>query len=469
MIRLFFILFSFFLILGSGKSQRVTISEDINLRSDFLYDIMGKVGDKILLYRDKGNDRTLQIFDGNLWEKESVDLDFEKKRIDPVGLVAGNTDFCLFYNYREKGDQILAARKFDSGGQLMDTATIAVNNAILQYQKYFYAPSENKRFVVLFGFHKDNSIKLSLFDTRTMEVVFSNIYLFDFPFVRRDFRELLVTDQGGVFMIFEKEDFKFGKGDVMIEAYYLNQVNGQMVRQDISFGDKYVLDYSAQYDNINNKLKITGLFGDKFKNKADGFFYLLNGQFVFNYFSEELYAELEKNSKRKVSNLEDYHVVDCVLRADGGVILMTEFQREFRRRSTLAEGRAGGGVALNAYVDYYNEDMVFLAIHPDGSEHWFKVLRKKQFSQDDGALYSSFFVFKSAKELRIIFNDEIKQDNTVSEYIINPIGEFERNIVMNTEYQRLKLRFVDAIQISNKEFIVPSERNSKFNLVKVTF
>jgi hypothetical protein len=109
------------------------------------------------------------------------------------------------------------------------------------------------------------------------------------------------------------------------------------------------------------------------------------------------------------------------------------------------------------------------SIHPNGKEHWKKILRKKQFSQDDGAYYSSFFVFKSPSELRFIFNDEIKMDNTVSEYILNPIGENERNIVMNTEYQKLKLRFQEAIQISTRDFLVPSERNSKFNLVKVSF
>ena len=72
MIRLSLLLGGFFLTCSVLWGQKVTVSEDINLRTDYVYDILGKVDDKILLYRDKGFNHVLQVFDENLWEMNFV-------------------------------------------------------------------------------------------------------------------------------------------------------------------------------------------------------------------------------------------------------------------------------------------------------------------------------------------------------------------------------------------------------------
>ena len=51
-----------------------------------------------------------------------------------------------------------------------------------------------------------------------------------------------------------------------------------------------------------------------------------------------------------------------------------------------------------------------------------KYYSKKQYSQDDNAIFSSFFLFQNPRELRFLFNDDIKTENTVSEYIITGSG-----------------------------------------------
>ncbi|WP_235298482.1 hypothetical protein [Portibacter marinus] len=458
-------IFAFF---GYANGQSVTVSEDISLRSDYLYDILGKVDDKILLYRDKGFNHVLQIFDDNLWQKESVELQFEKKRISVVGLLNSDDYFTFYYSYRRKGDQVLACRKFDGNGALLDTATINVTNALLDFQKYYFTVSRNKRYAGIFSFDNDNSMKVLIFDAENMEVKWANTYAFDFSYVRRDFREIQLSDNGGGVMVFQRNEFTVGKPNESIEAFYMDPNSGAVTQLIVPFGDKFIIDYQLAYDNTNSRLVLAGLYGDKFRSRADGYFMLVEGELKFNAFGPDLFKELEKNSKRKITFLEDYEVADIIVREDGGILLVAEMRREFSRKSNMIEGRRQS-FDIRAYVDYYHEDLVVFAINPDGSLHWQEVLRKKQFSQDDGGFFSSYFVFKSPTELRFIFNDEIKQDNTVSEYILNPIGDNERNIVMNTEYQKLKLRFREAVQISTRDFIVPSERNSKFNLVKVSF
>jgi len=84
-------------------------------------------------------------------------------------------------------------------------------------------------------------------------------------------------------------------------------------------------------------------------------------------------------------------------------------------------------------------------------------------------VYSSFFIFKTPSRIRLLYNDEIKNSNTVSEYLIDPMGNFERRSVLSTEYQNLKLRFKDAIQTGTSSLIIPSEKSSKINLVRIDY
>jgi hypothetical protein len=131
--------------------------------------------------------------------------------------------------------------------------------------------------------------------------------------------------------------------------------------------------------------------------------------------------------------------------------------------------RFGEFVSVRGFVDYYHEDLLILSMNKSGAEEWKKILFKKQFSQDDDGVFSSCFVFKTPSRIRLVYNDEIKTHNTVSEYVLDPAGNYERNSVLSTEYQNLKLRFRDAVQISPVSFIVPSEKNYKINMVRIDY
>ena len=156
------------------------------------------------------------------------------------------------------------------------------------------------------------------------------------------------------------------------------------------------------------------------------------------------------------------------LRQDGGFIFFAESQREYTRRTSY-QSTYGRGEGLLGWMDHFFEDVVAISVHPDGKEHWRRVLFKKQFSQDDAAIFSSYFLMKTPSRLKLVFNDEIKNNNTVSEYILDPLGRFNRNSLLSTDYQNLKIRFADAIQISSNEFLAPSEKNRKLSLVKITY
>ena len=57
----------------------------------------------------------------------------------------------------------------------------------------------------------------------------------------------------------------------------------------------------------------------------------------------------------------------------------------------------------------------------------------------------------------------------MSEYVIQGNGKHERNSVLSTENQDIRLQFRASVQTGAREFIVPSERRNRLRLVRVRF
>ncbi|MEO1626850.1 MAG: hypothetical protein AAFV25_16980, partial [Bacteroidota bacterium] len=228
-------------------------------------------------------------------------------------------------------------------------------------------------------------------------------------------------------------------------------------------------------DNLNNKLIAAGLYSKKNKGRASGYFFLrvdpdnpkahllksepFDPEFISNF--------LGKDSEKK-KGITDLSIVELILRRDGGMLIAAERKREYERRMA-STGRYTREDYSPYIVDYYYDDICLISVHPDGETHWKTVLHKKQYSQDDDASFSSFFLLKTPRNLRFLFNDEIKDNSTVSEYVVNGRGYADRNSVMSTEFQNIRLRFRDALQVASNELIVPSERRNRLRLVRVRY
>ena len=156
-----------------------------------------------------------------------------------------------------------------------------------------------------------------------------------------------------------------------------------------------------------------------------------------------------------------------MLRQDGGALMIAERNHEVQRGTAAGRGFFRDGMRM--IVDYYYDDLFAIAFSPKGMPQWKTALHKKQYSQDDEGTFSSYFLLKTPENLRFLFNDEIKYENTCSEYVLSPAGEFDRNGILNTVNQGLRMRFRDALQISSSECLVPSEFRNRLKLVLLRF
>jgi len=275
--------------------------------------------------------------------------------------------------------------------------------------------------------------------------------------------------------VLEKNRFNARKDGHHYQVFSYFGEDDRLVQYTVPLEGKLTYDVRFAYDNLNYQLVAAGLYSEKINDRASGYFMLKfdphasDRHFLaFEPFDEAFVSSMAGKEVDKSRGVAEISVRELVLRRDGGVLMIAERSKEHERRIGAPNRVSFDGIG-RFIVDYYYDDIVAVSMHPNGQIHWKAVLPKKQYSQDDGGIYSSFFLFKTTGSLRFLFNDEIRFENTVSAYVLNSSGTFDRQSLLNTEKLEIRLRFRSALQVSAGEVIVPSERRNRLRLVKMIF
>lgn len=479
--KLFLLIFSLFF-LGQGTAQVVTVSDDLSVRNDLGFDILGEMKGNLLLFRDRSTRFEVQAFNKKMRATWTKELELDKRRPQIVKVIADKESFCVFYHFKRKGNTILKAHKYDPAANLIDSVIVK------DFGSVFYTPdlqslaSEDKSKIVFFEVENQTDVKAYSFDIKKMKLIWEEEYESKESSWNRDFREILTDNTGNFYLIFERDNRKSLLENHRFEIYQLNGALRQ--KWSVPMTEHLRYDVLFEYDNLNQKIVAGGLYSADNSAWATGSFYIKfsptdqqNTLFKYHPFDDEfvinLMEEREKGLKNKKNKgISETNIREIVLRRDGGILIIGEQNKNLDRGYGSTRGSVG--TVNSAYggryiTDYFYDDLFVVSLHPTGEEHWKNVLHKKQYSQDDEAVFSSYFLAKTPTALRLLYNDEIKFENTVSEYVLKGNGEFVRNSVMSTENQRLRLRFQDALQVSADEVIVPSEARSRLKLVRIKY
>ncbi len=456
-------------------SQTATISDPISIRNDRAYELIGKMEGKFLLFRDKETSYEIQAFDKNMrlsWQKE---IELDKKNPSVLGVTSRKDNFHLVYSFKHKGRTIVKAQRYDAAANLIDSVTVK------DYTKRYFPVnaeviiSEDKKTILLYHFDKQTELEAVAFNLETMKVLWDEKFVFDDIGFLRDFKQLLVDNKGRMYLVLEKENRKSQREKHRFELYTYGSNWTSIDKSTLPMDGKLTYDISFVFDNMNDNLVAAGLYSENSRGRTNGYFTMTipplnpeNHSIHFEAFKEDFILDLTGKKSDSNKGFPDADIQEVVLRKDGGLLLVGERNKKFERRT--GGGRGFVGANNSRYlVDYYFDDIFVVSIHPEGELHWKTILRKRQYSQDDDAIFSSYFLVKTPRSLRFLFNDEIRYENTVSEYILKSSGEYDRNSVLSTDDQKIRLRFRDALQVSSNEIIIPSELRNKLKLVRLVY
>lgn len=457
------------------KAQRVSVSEGITLRKDDYYQVLGQVNGIVLMSTDNGYTLEISGFDEKLrtlWKKE---LELDKRRVQVIGVVPIPSGFTVVYQYSKKGEHFLKTHRYSETGQLRDSATLVRLSDGFNPPDCRMVVSDDRNKALVYFSGKQDRLTVHAISLQAPASLWQTEIVVDAFSFFRQFRSLLVDNSGRMHLMLEKDPRRSREEGYSMELIQFGAgYTGPSVRQ-ITLDNLQGRRLRFAYDDKQGRIACAGLIGERGSDRVSGLFtFFLNpdAEGAFDWqthpFSREALRKLTGSPEIPAKGIDDIELRELHLREDGGLIVLIEESRRVERSMAGQQFQfgAGGGRYI---VDYYFDDILATSIGPDGTLDWQEVLAKKQYSQDDDGLYSSFFVMTAPDQLRLLYNDEIALENTVSAYTLDYRGVAERSSVLSTDYQKLKLLFQEAVQIGVYEVIVPSERSGKLKLVRIEF
>lgn len=461
-------------------AQQVDISPEQTIRDNVTYEIIGKIKSKVLMYRSEGTEYEIQAYDTDMQKDWDEPLEFERKTIKSYGFSNTNSEFSLLYSYRRKGKMHIHARQYDGKAKLMriDTLKTYERRAFMPDLKFI--ESQNKQLVLLYSIQKNKAMEAFVFDTRNRQILWDKVFTpADLKF-REEFVDVFLDNKGNAHFVFEKDNKRLKKEKNRFEIFTYNRATETESITMLPLKNRLWSDVMFEYDNRNEKLIGAGLYADKLKSIAEGYFYLNIDLFQqedrtlkFHKFTPDYIKTVlgkEKIKKSQAKGFIEIEVQEVVLRSDGGILLIVERTKEHSRDAANYQSSFNGrDNEMIQRVDYFYNDIMLFSVNPDGTPHWNQILHKRQYSQDDGGIYSSYFLLKTPKSLRFLYNDQIKRENIVNEYIVTGSVEPKRKNVLNTAGEKIMLMLREAEQVSSNEIIIPSEHRRELKLVKVSY
>jgi hypothetical protein len=467
----------FFLIFHTVvKSQSITISEEINIRNDNGYEILGRFKGNILLFRDRLAESEIVAFDDQMRQKWQKKIEYEERRPQVLDAIGGKDYFSIVYRGKTKNGTLVKVSRFDANANFIDSITAINYGNRLSGVAPSCVYSEDKKIVLIYNYEQNERIEATTVDLDNMKVLWSQTVTLTESMKHAASEQVIVTNDGTAYFIYEKESGSslFSSEPAQFIIHKMNHItndNSRFLLEDI-------ISYSVQfaYNNLQKELSAIAAISERNKSKVTAILWIKDiGTSKTKQYSHHLSDETvfaisgKKNTNNK--GLSDLKVQEIAFRKDGGVVTVLEEVRQFARSmNTVSRPFGVNDVASGRMTyDYYNEALIATSFNPDGTQQWEKVMAKKQFSQDDDGVFASYGLLKVPSALRLIFNDEIKTETTTSEYVLTGDGIINRHSMFNTAQQNIMLRFRDALQIGSEEFIIPSELRTHLKLVKIKY
>lgn len=456
-------------------AQKITVSEELPLMTEYNYEIIGEISGQTLVLMERGNNYHVYGFNERLQNNYEKELELDKRQVSVLGTNEIDSLYSLYYTYRQKGQIFLKIHTYDAGTNLIDSSTIWNFGNLFYNPRFEILRSEDKSKVLVYFVENSSIFRMICIDNSKMKVIWDHNYKPKDFYKDRPTYQILLTNSGRYYGVFIKDNVPSRRKE---HAFVIDEYASTMseVRtKDIALYDKLTYDAWFTVDNLNGeKLLAGGLYTDNNRIKAMGSYFLRYDPISTNYTIKHSAFELGFSNRfmnykrpKKKPGILDLEINNAIVRQDGGLVFIAEKIRTYQRTNNTETDRYFRAGRLSD--DYHYDDLLVVSYEPDGEISWREILQKKQFSQDDFGFFSSYYLFRTPEQIHFLFNDEIKNNNTVSEYIMNGLGQYDRKSLFNTTHLEIKLRLTAAYQVNTNRLLIPSERRNRLKLVRMDY
>ncbi len=474
------------ILLGMGsatRAQEVIYSayDKFDFRSgDF--EVIGKVGDRIFTYRGGNDGFFLDAFNDNMEKTAMVVLDFFPKKIYETKFIGYSDRMIGLYQSIEGNKIVQYGVLLDQNGRLLKgplQITTERTGILGPTRDYLSAAvSDDKSNILVYSFEdrgREMSMKAIWIDDQLNIVNRAN------PTFRAE-NELakavpVIGNDGTVYVAAHTPVGSRGFSD---QYWILSIPKGErrFFPREVPLNDLYITSAFIKVDNFNNRVYTSAFFSPNKNGNCEGVIYgiynladtSLQNFSVLNFSDRLREATGERNKRRAFNN---FQIRQLIVKKDGGFVLISEDYT-----MTMRSNMPGWGGYYSFYYgpfmsqtvrEYIYDDIFALSYDGSGNPEWHSFIRKSQYSQEDGGLFSSYTLINTGGALGFLFNDFNTRASRIQLASLDANGYVNMHSLAAGTDQDPDWLPRAARQTGLKEVVVPCLRRKQICFAKVVF
>ncbi len=451
------------------------------------YEIVGKNDNGIWVHYSKNEDHLIELYNDNLrlLQKKSLIITDRKMYIDYCTMNASGLN--IFCTQLINGKQYFKVKILDynlnmgSDEYVLDSI---YRMGLLDFEPYFLKTSNNNKYFVLFRVNEDNNsfiINFHVFDENFNSISKNKFTIEDKGnYVLKSFK---ISDQAVLTAVVAKEDdFKIN------DAYNLDFIHILTFDSKSAFSKSFTINEDkCNYKNIVTEISNGNnilYFASCYQKERDTYdlgmqcisIDLVTGKKIIDTKLPLTKEMIEKTNSYDFKSWDEKAAIvrprKIVPLSNEGMMLITEGEYTYTRvvrTNPYPTAYYMTDPSTRIYDQNHYFDIFAFTVMNDNATQWRSVLPKTQITEGDNGMYSSFTLFEANNLVKFIFNDDIYNNGNLVEFNINPNGEILKKSLFSTEKMDLTPVPKKAKQLLGNEIIIPSERKSGLQLIKIKY
>ena len=462
-------------------AQNVQVSDGYKLPPKTnKFKVIGKNNDGIIV-RLYGQQEVIDVFDENLKLSTTHTLDLKNQSGLFQYIMLNKNGAVIFYLVPDKKYSVLLAQPVNSRfleiGKPIAVDTIYDRRDLVASNLRFKVSVDQSYLMVYYPFFSGSniqSIKFLCVD-RSLRAIYNKTI----P-VNRDEKALaesraLVDNNGNSFLVLNAAvNTESATFDVLRIDSAGNFSMYALLTKKALFGEA-----GFDIDNKNGNLLMSAFYNDdrNADDVANGFLFASYNPVTgalnktsYTPFTKEFMVELTgRATNADKGKLYTFLIRRTILRNDGGLLIVAESVIKDTREVPISVGfQPGFNGYRNSTVFQFN-DIIAFSVKPNSDLDWHAVMRKKQSSEDDNGVYSSFLTVNEKDKLRFLYLDDISTAGQLVQFVLTSEGKNDRSVLFSEEDKEVMLLPKLGRQVSPNEAVIPSYLNGTLKLVKLTF
>lgn len=494
-----------------AQKPQLDLSEEMKEpTSSTLQDIIGKSADAFFAVRLDIDFLKVKITierydkDYNMKVSEELELkaDGEDLRYENTALFHNNLYvFGSYFSRKEDVEKLYAFRMDPATLRISSDAILVASIESKRNSSYLFDLSKNEDYLAIVsipGTDDDNVYAYTI-----------NVYSGDLEQqwsdkVKNEYEEysfyakrIQVDDTGNVFVLAIKYDesikgFKLGKPsyNYLLVSHTEKGQKTNPLKLALK-GGKFIVDINFRVME-NGIVVCGGFYSDTYNGGYSGVcFFSLDpktgtvGKEGIKEFDKNALSEFMNDRRaEKGKDIYNFDLRDFYLREDGGIVMIAEYYVVVAHTYT-----SSNGTTKTSYTYYYNSLLV-TSVNPDLSIDWIQAVPKKQVTSNDGGYYSSYTSMVTGEYIYVLFNDDAKNLDNVSEddrlanfegkgmggkkalvvlVKISGDGTLTKALLLENKEEGFILRPKVCEQVSKTDLILYGELGNKYKVGKLTF